>query len=88
MSGQGPPALPGLGPSRELILSVKDEAGDSVQRVSPARGKAGRDGQERWAPGTRGYGTPSTSLRNPGGRRESPSFKEPSYLVFAICTNI
>lgn len=33
------------GPSRELILNMKDEAGDSVQRVSPARGEAGRDGQ-------------------------------------------
>ena len=33
------------GSSRELILSVKGEAGDHDQRVSPPRGRAGIEGQ-------------------------------------------
>lgn len=32
------------GPRRELVLSVENEAGDSTQRVSPSRGRAGLRG--------------------------------------------
>lgn len=32
------------GPHRELILSMKGEAGDSTQRVSPAHGRADWEG--------------------------------------------
>ena len=43
------------GPSRKLILSMKDEAAGSIQRVSPAQGRIGMEGQfcplekERWS---------------------------------------
>lgn len=33
------------GPSRKLILSMKDEAAGSIQRVSPAQGRTGMEGQ-------------------------------------------
>lgn len=32
------------GPRRELVLSMENEAGDSTQRVSPGRGRAGLGG--------------------------------------------
>lgn len=67
------------GPRRKLILGMKSEAGDSVQRVSAAQGGVGMEGQ----PLPTGVGAggppqapvatenPSTRLKKPGGQRAS-----------------